>query len=337
MRDVTNFIKNNMLLTFVAAIVLLFFLPFYVPIIFAAIVCFAINPIYEKFLIKKYKLTKNLASAIVVSLLFVVLIPFIFAGLALSKEIVRSVKDRELYVFISKVSNFFFSTASDYGLERFQQFTPFLKESGRSLVEKIGEFLAGYFSLFVQGLPMWLLLTFIFFCTVYFFLSMGEEIYSFIKKFPLVQVERLEKYKMHLEEVCQITLSTALLTGVVQALIISSIILFSNPGFFIFVFLITFIFAQLPIVGTFPVSFSLISYYLVSGSYRLAALMAILAIIAGFSDNFVRAYLLSKKDDLNPYLGLLTSIGAIFILGPIGVILGPVLVLFLKRLYQEYQ
>ena len=97
------------------------------------------------------------------------------------------------------------------------------------------------------------------------------------------------------------------------------------------IFFLTFFFAQIPIIGITPVVICL-SLFLYSQENAIGAVfILLLGIVAGITDNLVRAFSLNSTDRLHPLLGLIVTIGGIFIFGPVGVVLGPVIILLLLR------
>jgi predicted PurR-regulated permease PerM len=83
-----------------------------------------------------------------------------------------------------------------------------------------------------------------------------------------------------------------------------------------------------------------IAYLLFSSSYGAAIGLAIWAMcMLIIVDNFLAPYLMSRGNSLHPFIVLLSVIGGISLFGPLGFIIGPVLVslfLVLLEIYGQY-
>ena len=98
--------------------------------------------------------------------------------------------------------------------------------------------------------------------------------------------------------------------------------------------------ALLPGLGTLAIMVPGVLYLLYIGHFGMAIG---LAIWGGLSvliiDNFVSPYLMSRGNNLHPFVVLLAVLGGISLFGPIGFILGPVMIslfLVLLELYAQY-
>ena len=59
--------------------------------------------------------------------------------------------------------------------------------------------------------------------------------------------------------------------------------------------------------------------------------------VVSMSDNFVKPLVLQKESNLHPLLALLSVIGGVEALGPIGILVGPMVVAFLQTLLKLLQ
>jgi predicted PurR-regulated permease PerM len=98
--------------------------------------------------------------------------------------------------------------------------------------------------------------------------------------------------------------------------------------------LITAIVALIPFVGAAAVWIP-VSLYLFFYEERTVAAIALAiygAVIVSTSDNLVKATVLHGQSQLHPLLALLSVLGGVAALGPIGIIVGPMVVVFLQTL-----
>lgn len=95
--------------------------------------------------------------------------------------------------------------------------------------------------------------------------------------------------------------------------------------------------ALIPSVGTTVVFVPAIIYLIFSGMYLHAIGVAIWGVVAvGLIDNLLGPYLMSRGNKMHPFLILLAVLGGISVFGPIGFIVGPVLVSLFMVLLELY-
>lgn len=92
--------------------------------------------------------------------------------------------------------------------------------------------------------------------------------------------------------------------------------------------------ALIPSVGTTIVFIPAVAYLVFQGQYFHAAGLLVWGVLAvGLIDNLLGPYLMSRGNKMHPFLILLAVLGGVGVFGPIGFIVGPVLVnLFLVLL-----
>jgi hypothetical protein len=103
--------------------------------------------------------------------------------------------------------------------------------------------------------------------------------------------------------------------------------------------LLTMVLAMVPFTGAaavwIPVSLYL---WLYQGHEGVAIGLALYgALIVSTSDNFIKPLVLHGQSNLHPLLALLSVIGGIQSLGPIGILVGPMVVVFLQTLLKILQ
>jgi len=95
--------------------------------------------------------------------------------------------------------------------------------------------------------------------------------------------------------------------------------------------------ALIPSVGTSIVLIPAIGYLLFTGSYISAIGLSVWGMLAvGLIDNLLGPYLISRGNKLHPFVILLSVLGGISVFGPIGFIVGPVVVSLFTVLLELY-
>lgn len=170
--------------------------------------------------------------------------------------------------------------------------------------------------------------------SLYFFLYDGPRmVQSLMKLSPLD-----DKYEMEL-----LTEFDRISRAIVLAMILSAIVqgLTAGLGYYmagmpslIFLTLLSMLCGLIPFVGPsviwVPVCIYLAVYeerYLASGLVAAWGLLAVASV-----DNVVKAYVLHGQSQLHPLLALLSVLGGVQALGPIGIVVGPISVVMLQTL-----
>jgi len=93
----------------------------------------------------------------------------------------------------------------------------------------------------------------------------------------------------------------------------------------------------IPGVGTTIIFIPSVIYLIVTEAYGSAIGLAIWGVLAvGLIDNLLGPYLMSRGNTLHPFVILLAVLGGMSVFGPIGFIVGPVVVSLLKVLLELY-
>lgn len=95
--------------------------------------------------------------------------------------------------------------------------------------------------------------------------------------------------------------------------------------------------ALIPSVGTSVVLIPAIVYLIVTGQYMFAIGLSVWGALAvGLIDNLLGPYLIGRGNNLHPYVVLLSVLGGVSIFGPIGFVVGPVVVSLFLVLLELY-
>ncbi len=169
--------------------------------------------------------------------------------------------------------------------------------------------------------------------TYYFFADGPYMLIALMRMSPLddaYERELLEKFSDISRSVVVATLASAIVQG-----------LLAGIGFFFvgldkifFLTAITIFFAMIPFVGAAAiwVPVCLVLYFHDGRTMAALVLAAYCAGVVSMVDNVIKPYILHGQANLHPLLALLSVIGGVQVLGPIGILVGPMLVAFLQAL-----
>lgn len=176
--------------------------------------------------------------------------------------------------------------------------------------------------------------------TLFFLLAEGSRMLDAIIKISPLEEQHVRELAAEFDRACRAIVSATLLSAIVQGLL-------AGIGFYFcglrssvaLLTLLTMVLALVPFTGAaavwIPVAFYL---YFVQHNAAAAIGLAIYgAVIISTSDNVIKPLVLHGQSKLHPLLALLSVLGGIQALGPIGIVVGPMVVVFLQTLLKIIQ
>ncbi len=209
-----------------------------------------------------------------------------------------------------------------------------------NVVQQTARFIVDHLVSLFAGTASTIFLFFIALFACYYFFKDGKYFTTYlIKLSPLKDVDDqliLTRLALAVRSVALGTVTVAIVQGILTAIGLSVV------GFDRAILLgcVAAIGALVPGVGTAIVIIPSVIYLVISGQHFLAIGLGVWGLIAvGFIDNLLGPYMMSKGNNLHPFLILLSVLGGLSLFGPLGFILGPVILSFflvLLELYHQY-
>ena len=173
---------------------------------------------------------------------------------------------------------------------------------------------------------------------VYYFLADGPKlIRAGMRLSPLddrYEAELLNEF----DTSCRAVVLATLLTAVAQGILAGIAYYFCGLDSVFLLIMLTMVFALVPFVGAATIWFPATLWLMIDGHpYKAAFLFAYGFLIVSMADNVVKPYVLHGQSNLHPLLALLSVIGGVQVLGPLGILVGPMLVTFLQALLNMLQ
>lgn len=306
--------------------------PFITALALAAIIVVICYPMYEKILPYMPKQSKNLAAfASTLIVMFVIVLPLV---------VLSSFLAREIFGFIQTVESGDqqFVEKAKMAIEQLtNRFLPEFEINLSSSVNQGTQWFAGNLPAIFAGTLSTLVSFFIALIGSFYFFRDGKELMQLaIKASPLPDKEdryiftRLTKA---VRAVVTGTVSIALIQGVLAAL-----------GFTIFgieqaVLLgsLTAVVALIPGIGTPFITIPVVIYLFVTGDITNAVGLLIWSVvIVSLVDNLLGPYLIGRSNNMHPFIILIAVLGGLIYFGPIGFIVGPVIVTLFMSLLELY-
>jgi predicted PurR-regulated permease PerM len=320
------------LLAIVLVLTLAILYPFLSVFILAAAFTVVINPVYVW--IKKHITKKNsgLASLITIVLFLITLcIPLFFMGVTIFNQAQNAyysvVTNGDTSLFIQKIdtaindflpSGFVFDTHA-----KVMTFSSFLSNN-------IGNFFASTFNT--------LLMIIITIFTMFYLLKDGDDWRDALIKILPLSEKNIKEILSDLKNSINRILKGSFLIAIVQGTLSWLGLWFfgvPNPALWgVVAGLASFI----PNLGTSVVSVPAIIYLYINGM-QIEALGLLLwsAAIVGTIDNILSPYVISKGTEIPPLFVLFSILGGITLLGPLGILLGPLILSLLYSLVSIYR
>lgn len=305
--------------------------PFVSSLALAAIIVTICYPLYERILNKVPKKSRTVAALLTtIVVVIVVIFPFAFITSSLVNEAVSvyNLINSEQTVVQEKLA----------GLEAMiDTYLPSFDLNVADYLQQAASFLTGMLGSFFASTASTIFLFFIAMIGTYYFFKDGQ---AFTKRLvaisPLPDDEDeliIARLAQAVRSVATGTLLVALVQGTLTAIGLSLVgferaVLWGTIAAFG---------ALVPSVGTSVVLIPSVFFLIITGQYFFAILLTIWGMTAvGLIDNLLGPYLMSRGNAMHPFLILISVLGGIAFFGPIGFIVGPVVVSLLLVLLELY-
>ena len=295
--------------------------PFFDALAIAGVIATVSYPVYKKVLRRTPRHNRSIASAITTLLIILlVVVPLAILGYLIF------IQALSLYTSLSQQNGLLANQSAVHAETLIQQFVPSFTLEISSYVRQATGWLVAHVGTIFAETTSTLLLVFLTIVALFYFFRDGERgIRYCLELSPLPETENahiLNSLVQSIRSVVLGTLAVALIQGLLTA-----------AGFAIFGMhqpilwgAVAGIGSLIPGVGTLVVFLPTIAFLLLQGSYSTAMGLAIWGTLAvGMIDNMLGPYLMSRRVPSHPFPVLLTVLGGIAVFGPMGFILGPVI------------
>ncbi len=317
----------------IATLVVLFMVwPFLKVIALASILAILFLPVYKR--IQNKTGSEALAATItLVIVLLIVIIPLIILGDLLVKELV------DLYNKFRGGAVNLDGTAILNNLP--PQFRGIVENLNRDLGQRIQDFAGNVFNSvqYIGNTLLGFLLSFflVFFSLFYLLRDGGKFKEFFIEVFPL-STKHENVLIAKLEKAVNGVVKGSFLVALIQAIVATiGFMIFGVPNPLLWG-AFTFLAALVPTVGTSLSLIPAVVYLIIIGKIGAAVGLGIWGLVAvGLIDNVISPKLIGSRTNLHPLLVLLSVLGGIQLLGPLGFLLGPIFMAIFVALLDIYR
>ena len=174
---------------------------------------------------------------------------------------------------------------------------------------------------------------------LYFFLLDGPKMLESFKGLSPIDDEHEEELAVEFARVSRAVVVATLLSALVQGLLAGIGFYFVGLDSIILLTVLSAVLAMVPFVGAAAVwvPCSLYLFFFQNNVPAAIGLAVYGVAIISMADNVIKPYVLHGQSNLHPQLALLSVLGGVATLGPIGILIGPMVVAFLQTLLKILQ
>jgi predicted PurR-regulated permease PerM len=300
---------------------------FIVPLFLAAMLTVLFRPMHQWILSKCQGYERIAAGVTTVAILLIVLLPTAGIVYKASSDAVRMVRGPgEFHFNHEKFDSLVVMVNTQFGL----QLDPAVVR--HDLTEKINTWL-GPIAARAPGFIFDLVIGFfVHVLALYYFLADGREFMSTLMRLIPLEPSYQQRLVTEFEEVSRAVVTAHLLAGLAQSILAGIGFYFCGLGSVFLLMLLTFLGSMIPFVGAASVWVSAAVWlFFVEDRHVAGILLAVYGVsIISMVDNVLKPIVLHGRSKLNPLLAVLSVLGGVQALGPIGIFVGPMAVAFLQ-------
>lgn len=169
---------------------------------------------------------------------------------------------------------------------------------------------------------------------LYFFLLDGPRMIESFKGLSPIDDDHEQELVTEFGKVSRAVVVATLLSALVQGLLAGIGFYFAGLESIFLLTVLSAVLAMVPFVGAAAVWIPCSLYlYFIDNNLTAAIGLAIFGVaVISMADNVIKPFILHGQSNLHPLLALLSVIGGVGVLGPIGILIGPMVVAFLQTL-----
>lgn len=214
-----------------------------------------------------------------------------------------------------------------------------LHEQALNFLSTLVENISGIVATFLGSMPGLILAFVIVILSMYFFLVDGARFLRFLGNLSPLKHDRSREIYGVFERSCRGVVLGLFLSALMQAILISILFFATGLPNVTLIGFFALILAMVPVIGSSPIWISAAIYFGANAVWGNFAIMLIGGIFASTIDNVIRPWVMKGHAEMHPLLALVSVFGAVRLMGPTGIFLGPVIaavfVSFLKILSLE--
>ena len=326
-------ISNILVGLIIVGIMILAFLvikPILISIIFGLLFAYVFSPIYKK--INRAIRNRTLSAAILMALItFLILAPLIYFTPSFIHQIFKifeEIKKINIAEIILVAFPFVTSDSISYSL---------LMNLNNLPGKMISSLMDSLFGM-ILNLPNILLQTFVFLFTFFYAIRDSYKLDDYFKNISPFSRATEKRFLKEFRGITNAVILGQVLIGIVQGLLLGlGLFLLGVPNVLTWT-LMTVIVSIIPIIGPWLIWGPIAIFLFVQGDTTAGIILALYGgLFVSTIDNFLRPYFLSKSSHLPIVVSLIGTIGGLYFLGLLGLILGPLILAYALIIIDFYR
>jgi len=330
----TKFNVNNVVTAIaIFAIFVLAFLvlkPIFIPIVFGLLFAYIAHPLYVK-IRRKIKGPNTAAVILMIILGLLVAVPLVYFTPLLIRQTFN------IYVNFQNVD---LATLLESELSRLlpqETLTKVLYELNSVLGRVVSTFMNQFLDILVD-VPNLLLKFAVFFFTFFFATRDYDKLGDYISKVSPFSRPTEKKFMEGFRGITNSIMLGQVLIGVIQGLALGLGLWILGINNAITLTFLAMLVSVIPMLGSWLVWFPVVVILAINGDITPALILFFYgALFVSSIDNFIRPYLLSKSTDMPLGISIIGTIGGLYFLGIVGLILGPLILAYALIILDLYQ
>ena len=309
--------------------------PFLSALALAAVIVTISNPLYRWLLPRMPRQSPSLAAFLSTVIVFVVgILPIVLMTTLVVNEVI------DLYQDVDDGQGLTITGVANSIESQVQRFIPGFEINIADQIRLSAEWFTGNLASIFAGTISTFFLFFIALIASFYFFRDGKELLQLvIKASPLPDNEDQEILDRMARAVRAVATGT-LLVAIIQAVLATIGMAVAGVDRAVILGGVVAIAAMIPGIGTGVVMIPVVVILFLSGNVVPAVGLLIWSVtIVGLVDNFIGPQLMSRGNNMHPFIILISVLGGLSLFGPIGFLVGPVVVtlfLVLLEIYNHY-
>ena len=173
---------------------------------------------------------------------------------------------------------------------------------------------------------------------LYYFLADGPAMIQALMRLSPLDDRYEEQLLREFATVSRAVVVATLLSALAQGILAGIGYFFAGVGSLALLTMLTMLFALIPFIGGAAVWVPCCLWLFLEGRTTAAIVLTVYcAVVVSMADNIIKPLVLQGQSNLHPLLALLSVLGGVKALGPIGIVVGPMVVAFLQALLKMLQ
>lgn len=199
-----------------------------------------------------------------------------------------------------------------------------------SFMNQVGKILTDVPQLFIQF--------FITFFVMFYFLKEGDHLLKFVHEILPFSREVNERFIKRSKQVAFATIYGQIIIGMIQGVVAGIGFYIFNAPSPLFFTILAILLSVLPFVGSWLVWFPVALAMIAAGNIMNGILLMVFGLmVVGIIDDIIRPLIIGRKAKINPLIVLIGMLGGLVLIGPIGLIVGPIILEYLLIFIELYR